>query len=385
MGIKNIKVVLDRYCSNAINIRKLDCYRGMKLAIDLSIFLYKAKYNSGDVIESITKLILRLLKNDITPIFIFDGKPPKEKDGVLEDRREKKNYMKVKKIIIEKCINLDKSDYDVFKTDIDKFIKDNSFNYILENDELNYYFKKEKIELENEIEKITRKIIYITNDDIEKCKELFELFGIKYINAPCEAECLVALLCKNNLVDGCISEDSDVLANGGFLFLRNLCSDKNFIEEYCLHGILDSLGFTYDQFLDFCILCGCDYTPKINGLGPLGSYNLINKFKNIEEFLKKNNKYVIPENFNFQKARDLFKNPISKEIYDKIDKDFRMVQPKIELLKTFLRKSKLNDKFFKIIDNNLINYYLNIDNMNQIDYKKKKTEVKITDFFSKSI
>jgi flap endonuclease-1 len=30
-----------------------------------------------------------------------------------------------------------------------------------------------------------------------------------------------------------------------------------------------------DQFIDFCILCGCDYTPKIPQIGPIKAYKMI--------------------------------------------------------------------------------------------------------------
>ena len=60
MGIKNLKIILTQKCSNAINTRKIDCYRGMKIGIDLSIFLYKYLYNNDDHIEGLTRLLLRL-------------------------------------------------------------------------------------------------------------------------------------------------------------------------------------------------------------------------------------------------------------------------------------------------------------------------------------
>lgn len=93
MGIKNLKIILTQKCANAINTRKLDCYRGMTFGVDLSIFLYKYLYNNDDHIEGLTRLILRLLKNQITPIFVFDGKPPKEKDDTLLQRKEKRTYV----------------------------------------------------------------------------------------------------------------------------------------------------------------------------------------------------------------------------------------------------------------------------------------------------
>ena len=87
MGIKNLRIILNQKCRNAINTRKLSCYAGMRIGIDLSIFLYKYLYNNGDHIEGLTRLILRLLKNQITPVFVLDGKPPKEKDETIQERK----------------------------------------------------------------------------------------------------------------------------------------------------------------------------------------------------------------------------------------------------------------------------------------------------------
>ena len=183
------------------------------------------------------------------------------------------------------------------------------------------------------------------------------------------------MLCKNNYIDGCISEDTDILANGGHLFLRNFNADKNTVDEYCLEGILSNLNVTHEQFVDMCILCGCDYTSKINGMGPITAHKLIMKYKSLEEILKNNNKYVIPSDFDYVKARELFKNPISLELFNTIDKEITIKEPNIDKLKIFLKDTKLKDRFFSEIDKNLINYYLNIEGINV------KKEKKITDFF----
>ena len=37
-----------------------------------------------------------------------------------------------------------------------------------------------------------------------------------------------------------------------------------------------------DQFIDLCILCGCDYVNNIRGIGPVTALKLIIKHKNIE-------------------------------------------------------------------------------------------------------
>ena len=379
MGIKNLKVILNQKCQQAITTRKLDSYRGMVLGIDISIFLYKYLYNNNDHLEGLTRLILRLLKNHITPFFIFDGKPPKEKDDVLQVRKEKRNIMNIKKNLIQNCIKFEKNDFNIFKKQIINYIENEDNSYILDDNEIKNLFEKSNDDLQQESDKISKKIIYVTSYHIESSKKLFDIFGIKYIHAPCEAESLLSVLCKNGIVDGCISEDTDILPNGGYLFLRNFSSDKNTVEEYCLHGILNNLQFTYDQFVDMCILCGCDYTTKINGMGPISAYKLINQYKNIEEFLENNDKFIIPNNFEYNKARNLFKNPICDNIYKDLNKNTQMSKPNINELKTFLTSTKLKDKYFKEIEKNVLNYYLNIDGGNQFETKNQNK--KITDFF----
>lgn len=384
MGIKNLRVILNQKCSVAINTRKLDSYRGMILGIDVSIFLYKYLYNNDDHIEGLSRLIFRLLKNHITPIFVFDGKPPKEKNETIKCRKDQKNLLNVKKKILEFTINEDRNDEEGFKINLMKYINEITDEYTIISEDITNLFEKKNDEIENEIEKLNKKIIYVTQEHITSSKKLFELIGIKYIHEECEAESLLAMLCKNNIIDGCISEDTDILPNGGKIFLRNFNADKNTIDEYCLQGILDCLSFTQDQFIDMCILCGCDYTSKIDGLGPISAFKLITKYGSIEEFLKNNKKYTIPKNFDYEKSRFLFKYPISDEIYNNIDKDIKMNVPKIEDLKEFLKKTKLKEKFFKEIDNDLMNYYINIDGIKQFEINinsKKYVNKKITDFF----
>jgi len=384
MGIKNLKVILNQKCKLAINTRKLESYRGMILGIDISIFLYKYLYNNNDHLEGLTRLILKLLKNQITPLFVFDGKPPKEKFETLQNRREKRDFMNIKKNLIENCINFDRSSFDIFKNYILKYVNEVNNSYIITDKEIEHLFNQTDDNLKRDYDKINKKIIYVTQQHIESSKKLFDLFGIKYIYAPCEAESLLALLCKNNYIDGCISEDMDILPNGCHLFLRNFNADKNYIDEYCLKGILDNLNITNEQFIDLCILCGCDYTSKINGMGPITAYKLILKFSNIENFIENNDKFIIPENFNYVKARKLFNYPISDEIFDKIDKTTKMTIPKINELKDYLKNTKLIDKYFKEIDNNLMNYYLNITGL-KLSNNAQNEKNKITSYFSKII
>lgn len=74
-----------------------------------------------------------------------------------------------------------------------------------------------------------------------------------------------------------------------------------------------------NQFIDLCILCGCDYTTNIQGIGPVKAFkyiqdegtieNVLEKVERDNEDPRKKKKYHIPETFFFKEARELFKNP----------------------------------------------------------------------------
>jgi len=52
------------------------------------------------------------------------------------------------------------------------------------------------------------------------------------------------------------------------------------------HPLLAPYGRSQPQFIDLCILLGCDYCEKIPGIGPHKAIALIRKHKTIEEILK---------------------------------------------------------------------------------------------------
>jgi len=91
-----------------------------------------------------------------------------------------------------------------------------------------------------------------------------------------------------------------------------------------LDKVLDEIELSYEQFIDFCILCGCDYVSRIGNLGPNSAYELIKQHNTIEEVMavieqknkesmeeKQKLRYNIPPdaNFRYKEAREQFKIP----------------------------------------------------------------------------
>lgn len=280
MGIKELNPFLKQFANSCVKQTDLSKFSGKKIAIDTSIYLYKYLYGNDKLfIDKFLQQILRLRQNNITPIYIFDGKPPKEKeDEILTRQNRKKNLKDKLNNLKEKCLNTE---------DVD-----------------------EKAKLEKEIKKSESKIINVTKKHIESLKYLLDLMNIKYIHSDCEADYVCSYLSKNNKVDLVLSDDMDLLVSGTQILIRNFSINSNIITEYNLNEILEKLDITYEQWVDFCILCGCDYSKRIRGMGPIFSYKFIKQYGNIENLLKNvmdnQTKYTIPNSFNYIRARNLF-------------------------------------------------------------------------------
>ena len=85
---------------------------------------------------------------------------------------------------------------------------------------------------------------------------------------------------------------------------------------------MSDIELTHEQFLDFCILCGCDYCPVIPKIGNVTAMKLIKKYNCIETIIgETSEKYEFPENYltMFNEAKKNFKIFIDKLKIEDID------------------------------------------------------------------
>merc|ERR1719287_275823 len=146
--------------------------------------------------------------------------------------------------------------------------------------------------------------VKVTKEQNQQTKELLKLMGIPVVEAPSEAEATCAALCRDGKVHASATEDADCLTFGTKTLVRNLMaaeSQKKTILEVSLERVLEQLNISMDQFIDFCILSGCDYCDTIKGVGPQTAIRLIMQHGNIEKVLELP-EYIdkIPANFRYQ-------------------------------------------------------------------------------------
>lgn len=56
--------------------------------------------------------------------------------------------------------------------------------------------------------------------------------------------------------------------------------------EIDLEVLLAELELTMDQFIDLCIMCGCDYANNIRGIGAVRALSLMKQHGSIEAVVK---------------------------------------------------------------------------------------------------
>ena len=104
---------------------------------------------------------------------------------------------------------------------------------------------------------------------------MLRLMGVPVIQAPCEAEAQCSIMNLKGKVDAVITEDTDCLVFGTQIMIRDLNHKKEPMTEINRQILMNDLGLTDDQFIDMCILCGCDYASKIEGIGPVKAFKYI--------------------------------------------------------------------------------------------------------------
>jgi hypothetical protein len=132
---------------------------------------------------------------------------------------------------------------------------------------------------------------YLTSDERDLAKQLFYACGIVPFNATGEADTVLAYFSKREYFDAVISNDLDLLARGveTLLVPENyaLPGDSSGWNMYTLSHILTHTKLTYTQFVDMCVLMGCDYTVGHKSLPYKSAYWAIKYGKGIECALKK--------------------------------------------------------------------------------------------------
>ena len=338
MGIKsNWNTFLKSICKDVFEEKHISEYAYKKTAIDISLYLHKFKAICGDRwLDAFVNLITKLRENDVHCIFIFDGKAPPEKENEQQKRREEREKMRVKLVEL-------KTAFDIFKEtgkieDCIQTMFDRRRNKA-DTDKI------DELWIEQKIESKKSQLYTISDDDIMKAKELFDILKIPYITAKGEAEKLCSKLCIDGTVNAVLSEDTDVMTYNTPVFITKFDSVSCKCVVIRNEKLLEGLELTKSQLVDLCIMCGTDYNTNIPKVGSKTSYKYIKKYGDIDE-IKKNTK-LDTSILKYERSRELF-TTFDDCTYDIKDVKF-CGQPSRDKIDTFFNENDVNvsvDKVF---------------------------------------
>ncbi|CAK7210253.1 Elongation of fatty acids protein 2 [Sporothrix bragantina] len=321
MGIKQLFQIVKEEAPDAVKEGEIKNQFGRKVAIsqDASMSIYSfliAVRSDGQMLmseagETTSHLMgmfyrtLRMVDNGIKPLYVFDGAPPKLKSGELARR-----YMRKQ----EATEGLEEAKETGTAEDIEKF---------------------------------SRRTVRVTREHNQECQRLLKLMGVPYLVAPTEAEAQCAELARAGKVYAAASEDMDTLCFNTPILLRHLTFSeqrKEPIQEIHLDKVLQGLNMERPQFVDLCILLGCDYLDPIPKVGPNTALKLIREHGTLEkvvEFMKtdEKKKFVIPDDWPYEDARELFFKPDVRTADDPLC-DFKWERPDVPGLVQFLVNEK---------------------------------------------
>ncbi|KAI5922100.1 hypothetical protein F4810DRAFT_711922 [Camillea tinctor] len=118
----------------------------------------------------------------------------------------------------------------------------------------------------------------VTQIMITECQALLRYFGIPYITAPMEAEAQCAELVNLGLVDGIVTDDSDIFLFGGTRVYKNMFNGNKFVECYLSNDLEKELSLSREQLISLAQLLGSDYTEGLPGIGPVTAVEILSEF-----------------------------------------------------------------------------------------------------------
>lgn len=250
MGVKNLMKLIRTYAPDAVKEVKLADMAGWRIGVDASIEIYRHHSAAGLTtaagapsghMSGLFYSAAKLLRAGIQLTYVFDGEPPAAKAATLADRKERR-------------------------------AADGSAG---------------------------------VNGEMHKdAARLLEAMGIRVVWAPGEADSQLAQMCKAGLIDAVMTRDLDILPHGGNLMLPPAAKDRA-VTIIRHDDLVRELAITEAQFIDLCIMLGCDYSTGMRGVA-LGGLALIKEHGSIEGIIAAKPKLSVPH---LEEARAEFLRP----------------------------------------------------------------------------
>lgn len=379
MGIKRLKSLITEISSKIKNFNDLKDFRRSEnlrlstelrkenkcyvMGIDAMMFVrrYVSTFNIPEV--GILNQVLKTLEANIIPFYVFDGTASSSKGKILEQRKKKnkKNEERLKEAV-NKLDNFEKNIIDIHMINNELLSLNGKPNFL-----------KNESEENKDIARLKKKVVHITADDINNVKNFLDMLGIPHITAYGEADDMIAYLYNKKIINACLSDDMDMLPKG----CGNLVQIGNggTATQFLLSDILKDFKLEYAEFIDLCILLGCDYYPNyLPRLKANELYYFFCEHPSLEKFIEaysSNDPEIIKHLSPYQEARKLFSE---QEKEEKIFHEF--VRKKVGVMgKSYLLFDTIPHLSFDIIEQYFMDRNVILGDYNCKKYKRQLGQI----------
>jgi 5'-3' exonuclease len=366
MGIRMLNKFLQDKCKSSISRINLSELSGKKIAVDISIYLYKF-LSDNVLLENLYLMISIFREHNIIPIFVFDGKPPVEKNDTIAFRKKTKRnareeYYRLKQILDD--IESDTGAGVVSDSD------SNSNTNVEFDEETTISIPSKSVDIRLMMDKLKKKFVILKSDHIQNAKTLLQAYGMTYIESPGEADMLCAKLVTKNIVYACISEDTDMFVYGCSRVLRYLSLTSSTAILYDFQEIIKTLDMTTYEFRQLCIIYGCDYLPK-NEKQNYKNMTIFNSYKMFKSYKEYYNNIVGSEHEHEHDAAD---NNFIETVHDKLD-FYKWLLSQNNSMSSYINEASKIIDLFDISSYDNLELYDNVKIMNGPIDRKRLIEV----------
>src|SRR5579864_7432085 len=274
MGINKLNVVVERELGEVTKPYPISDFAGCRIAIDLSIIVHKChnkqfrKLADGiDLLNEscaniddalLTKMTVRdvlariksdFVRHSIQPVIVVDGESPELKKRYAGPKRKqaKESAKKRLRALLARLKQKGVRRGNISTADFEELVK------------IHYQTRE------------------MGRDVLKKVAEALEAKNYPVLHAVSEAEELCTKLCLEGKVKAVYSTDTDNIVRRCPLMITNICregpigdwSDGSdvYAHAYGYNPLIhERMGLNYEEFVDFCIMMGCDYNQRMKGM-----------------------------------------------------------------------------------------------------------------------
>ena len=250
MGVKGLYNYLKQY-RNDIDPRQLPPKR---IGVDAMSLLYKHR---GDFAK-ILILLQSLREAGHRIFFVFDGKPPVEKEREIQVRKNQKSEAQTKATVIQTFLESEAAiDMDISAKDL----------------------------LQYSLGRLQNQSWHMTRDLRRAFQEELWIAEIPYVKSVSEADDVLVDLVNGGKLDVVLSTDMDYLLSGVQTLWVPTTKGLFQFEELSLDSILRGEGLTEIGFLDAGLLCGTEERHGAQGIPCIQAFTLIRHYGCLEGIL----------------------------------------------------------------------------------------------------